>query len=557
MGTWQAGKRPITIAILAMGGEGGGVLSGWIADVATRAGYIAQTTQVAGVAQRTGATVYYCELYPGSDLPGADSARPEPVLSMFPIPGECDIVIASELMEAGRAVQRGFVTPDRTTFIASTNRVYSILEKSHLADGRVDSAKLVEGAGLAAKRLVAADFMTLATDAHSVISASLFGALAGSGALPFERAAYEQAIEAAGKGVKQSLAAFDAGYRTAQEAIEQEKLARVESGRSVMLTLGPRPGKTAEEREEEYKQELAASDPCALIGPKLQRQGKRIAREVPEAARLMAVRGALRTALYQNEKYADRYLDRVQRVVGLGSDALTIEAARHIALLMTYQDTIQVAFQKIRTQRLADIRREAQAADDDLVDVHEYLHPDVEELTDTMPAAAGRLLRGNKLFGSAVRGVGGKGITVNTTSVPGYTTLAALANLRPMRPTTIRFKEVQKDVDAWLDQVLRIGRQDVALAEQLVRCAQVVKGYGETHQRGMASFERLRRAADQLLGKPDAAARLAKLRKAALSDEDGKNLEAACLADGLAGVEEPSEAMGVDAAPVETAGSVS
>ena len=48
----------------------------------------------------------------------------------MPLPGDVDIVLASELMEAGRAVQRGLVTPDRTTLIASTHRVYSIAEKT-------------------------------------------------------------------------------------------------------------------------------------------------------------------------------------------------------------------------------------------------------------------------------------------------------------------------------------------------------------------------------------------------------------------------------------------
>lgn len=53
-----AAARPITVAILAMGGEGGGVLADWIVDVGEEAGYTTQSTSVAGVAQRTGATVY-------------------------------------------------------------------------------------------------------------------------------------------------------------------------------------------------------------------------------------------------------------------------------------------------------------------------------------------------------------------------------------------------------------------------------------------------------------------------------------------------------------------
>ena len=52
-------ERVIKLAVLAVGGQGGGVLADWITDVAERSGYIAQSTSVAGVAQRTGATIYY------------------------------------------------------------------------------------------------------------------------------------------------------------------------------------------------------------------------------------------------------------------------------------------------------------------------------------------------------------------------------------------------------------------------------------------------------------------------------------------------------------------
>ena len=113
--------RAITIAIVAMGGEGGGVLADWIVDLAEHAGYLAQTTSVPGVAQRTGTTVYYIEIFPEA---AAQEAGKQPVLALMPVPGELDIVLASELMETGRAIQRGLVTPDRTTLIASTHRVY-------------------------------------------------------------------------------------------------------------------------------------------------------------------------------------------------------------------------------------------------------------------------------------------------------------------------------------------------------------------------------------------------------------------------------------------------
>src|ERR1041385_1486930 len=118
--------RAIKGASLAMGGEGGGVLADWIVDLAEHGNYLVQTTSVPGVAQRTGATIYYLELFPRA---AAKAAGKDPVLALVPVPGDVDVVIASELMEAGRAVQRGFVTPDRTTLVASTHRVYAMTEK--------------------------------------------------------------------------------------------------------------------------------------------------------------------------------------------------------------------------------------------------------------------------------------------------------------------------------------------------------------------------------------------------------------------------------------------
>jgi indolepyruvate ferredoxin oxidoreductase, beta subunit len=135
-----ANVRPITVAVVALGGEGGGVLADWIVDLAQHGGYLAQATSVPGVAQRTGATVYYVELFPKA---AAQAAGRAPVLALMPVPGDVDIVLASELMEAARAIERGFVTPERTLLIASAHRVFAMTEKIALADGRVDAAALL------------------------------------------------------------------------------------------------------------------------------------------------------------------------------------------------------------------------------------------------------------------------------------------------------------------------------------------------------------------------------------------------------------------------------
>ena len=201
--------NPIRISINALGGQGGGVLADWIVVLGEAEGWVVQSTSVPGVAQRTGATVYYLELCP------SDPAGREPVQALMPVPGDVDIVIASELMEAGRAIARGLVTPDRTTLIASSHRIFAIAEKSAMGDGIVSPAKVLDACRTSSRQLVLADLQTLAERFGSVISAPLFGALAGSGALPFARGAFEAAIRRGGVGVESSLRAFSAAFALA------------------------------------------------------------------------------------------------------------------------------------------------------------------------------------------------------------------------------------------------------------------------------------------------------------------------------------------------------
>jgi indolepyruvate ferredoxin oxidoreductase beta subunit len=201
----------IKLAVMAVGGQGGGVLAQWIEDVARGQGWTVQATSVAGVAQRTGATIYYLEMCPAGDR--------APVFALLPAAGDVDILLASEMMEAGRAILRGFVTPDRTTLIASTHRALAVSEKMAPGDGIASSEEVMAAAEVAARRLVAGDYDAMAAAAGSVISASLLGALAGSGALPFPRVAWEVAVRAGGKGVEGSLRAFATAYDSSRGVV--------------------------------------------------------------------------------------------------------------------------------------------------------------------------------------------------------------------------------------------------------------------------------------------------------------------------------------------------
>lgn len=546
MSSWSDGRRPLTLAILALGGEGGGVLADWVVATAEHAGYIAQNTSVAGVAQRTGATVYYVEMLSpdvAADLRdvAVPAVREEPVMSIFPTPGEVDVLIASELMEAGRAIQRGFSTPDRTTLIASTNRVYSIDEKMAMGDGRVDEAELISAARRASKRLIAADFTALAEHAGSVSSAALLGALSGSGALPFSREDFEGSIRAFGKGVEASLAAFAGGFDAAlaqpapiagAEVGAQRKAptAKVIDLPMAQVSSPARSTEARKSRQEADRAKIAATDPASLVGPELRALADGV-RRFPSEARSMTLHGLVRTAVYQSTDYAELYLERVAQFASLDPDPdgdarLTREAARHVALWMCYQDTIQVAMQKVRLRRMEHIRHEAHVRPNQLIQVHEYLHPQIDEIVDTLPTWLGRPLSRSRMFRRIVRATTHRGMVLNTSSVLGYTLLTTMARIRPLRPRSVRFAREQAEIEAWIALALAAARTDASLACEIIECQRVLKGYGSTYEHGQDSFKILMEAARSLIGAPGAPERLAELRDAALADEAGAALQA-------------------------------
>ena len=501
---FETKTRPITIAIFAMGGEGGGVLADWIIDLAEHNGYIVQLTSVPGVAQRTGATNYYLEIFRRPVNGGR-----EPVMALIPMPGDLDVVIASELMEAGRAIQRGLVTPDRTTLIASTNRVFSMTERIAMADGRVDEAALFEGCRSAAKSFYAFDMAALAEASGSVISAVLFGALAGARALPFERTAFEAAIRRGGVGIQASLAAFTAGF----EAALAGTTAPV---RTQALTTGAQ----------------APAENAALA--ELMRE---VERDFPLTARKVVGAGVERTADYQDLGYARLYLRRLAPIGALDSGRderarLLQETARQLALGMTYEDTIRVAELKIRPSRFARVRAEVRAAEGQIIEIAEFMHPRTQEIADTLPAPLGRFILGNDLVRGVLDRLTRKGKTVKTTSLRGFLLLYTVAALKPLRPKSLRYGEEQKSLEEWLETITATASKNYDLAVEVAAARNLVKGYGDTHERGRARFETLIKTLPQLIGRQDGAAKLAALRKAANADDTG-----AALATAVAGLE--------------------
>ncbi len=481
-------SQRLTVAIVAMGGQGGGVLAEWLKDVAEQNQWLVQNTSVPGVAQRTGATIYYIEM-----VEPAPAGHPEPVMALMPVPGDVDLVVASEWMETGRAIMRGLVTPDKTTLIASTHREYAMTEKIVPGNGMVDPGGVADAAQAAAKRLIAFDLASVAEQHASVISAALLGAIAASGALPFSQASFKQAIQRGGVGVEKSLNAFDAAYA----------IAATHAG-GVILPVDP-----------------THKLPTNFSGP----LSERIQSELPQAAWPFAIEGARRCVDYLDADYANEYLDRIKRVADINSDEeLISEVARWLALRMCYEDPIRVADLKLRASRFAAIRSDVNAGDKQIVHQTEYLHPRVEEIADSLPANWGERLLQRPRLRAWVDKTFGTGKKLRTTSLTGYLTMYWLAGKQDWRRKSLRHARESAHIDEWIANIARFAHTDPHLAASVARLARLIKGYGDTHSHGNSLFTRLTGIAEELAHHPNAGQTLDDMIEAALANRDGTEL---------------------------------
>jgi indolepyruvate ferredoxin oxidoreductase beta subunit len=466
---------PITILIAALGGEGGGVMADWLMEAATASGFPAQATSIPGVAQRTGATTYYLEIFP---LDKKSLNGKEPVLSLTPSPGNVDIMVASELVEAGRAMQNGYVSPERTTLIASTHRIYATVEKMQMADGRFDSDKVVAAGGLLAKKAVLFDMRKLAQESGTVINAVLFGAMAGSGVLPLSREVCESAIRKGGRGAEASLRGFAAGFDIAAGSRRApEKVAPPKRATSVDEILP-----LAEQRLKDY----------------------------------------------QGDRYAEIYAERIKPFLA-GDARVAATVARHLATWMAYEDIIRVADLKTRSSRFERVRKEVGAKEGEPVVVIDFLKPGVEEFASLLPYGLGKRVvqwaeKNGKLDAYNV------GMHIRTSGIFGYALVRSLAWLKPWRPFSYRYREEQLLIERWLALVGEAARRDAALAFEVAECARLIKGYGETHRRGKANFLAI---IDALVENPattdvsEQRKAIRTARDAALADPEGKALGSA------------------------------
>ncbi|MDE2304441.1 MAG: indolepyruvate oxidoreductase subunit beta family protein, partial [Gammaproteobacteria bacterium] len=309
----------------------------------------------------------------------------------------------------------------------------------------------------------------------------LLGAAAASGALPFPRAAYEQAIHRAGIAVAGSLRGFAAGFDRASTA-------------PASATDGTAATKDATG---------APADAVGLPGD----LDRRIEAALPAEARALARAGVRRLIDYQDKAYASFYLDRLEKIAALeralpasahervGHESPSAAVARYLALWMSYEDVIRVADLKTRAARFDRVRRETRAAASELVEVEEYMHPRVEEICDTLPAWLGRRVLATGWMRRVLERFTRHGRRVRSSSLPGFLLLHAIGGLRRLRRGTLRYSVEQARIESWLALIAQVLPRDPALASEIAECQRLVKGYGETHARGLARFEAIIAAA--------------------------------------------------------------
>ncbi len=487
------------ILIAALGGEGGGVLMNWLVTAARNAGYEAQATSVPGVAQRTGSTSYYIEF-------AEPSSRT--VLSLVPVPGRVDVVLSSELLETARILAAGYISPQLTTVISSSSRTFTVAEKADMGDGRFEGDTIINAVSTLAKSAVLLDLNALAEKHQTFVSATLFGALAGSGVLPWSSEACRQVL-----GNKPSAIAsrqgFDAANHAAKSTVE-----------AVCSTAVPDDSKQDDQHTSIRKEEFA------LLPTELQ-----------DILKL----GQQRCMDFQDASYANLYADRCLRLSRAASN--DFEASRHsleesfrrLALWMTYEDIARVADLKTRPERFEKIRDEVKLQSGQTIIVTEYLKPRIEEIVDILPNSLGNWLMTKRQIIHRLPRLKA-GLHLRSNGVVGFWLLRGAAAMRHLRRRSSRFKKESEAIEDWLHHMEFSLRHSPAFAEALAELPRVLKGYSDTYERGRSAYQKIMdaivRPAAKTTAYNDHTALLRRAISAALANENHDQLDGLVF-DGL------------------------
>lgn len=508
-------QHPISLLLCALGGEGGGVLTEWLVETARHAGYPVQATSIPGVAQRTGATTYYLEVFP---VKQAELGGKRPVLGLYPVPGRLDALVSSELLETVRQISLGHASRERTLVLSSSARALTTMEKMQMGDGRRDAQQLMQLVAGHSRAHHIVDMAELTRQAGTVVSAVMLGCIAASGLLPMQRADYEAILQGSGGSAKASLRGFALGF----EAIQTQRT-----------------------QAQFIEQVLAAPVTPVSRAAEVPALPAAAATQFPTVLHELIALGHARLVEYQNAAYAQRYLERLGQVLqaerasdpqGTRGWAVTREMARWLALWMAFDDIIRVADLKSRASRWQRVRAEVKLQDADLLKVYDHFKPGAPEFAALLPPAlAQRVLAWDRKRVLAGKTPWALPLKVGTHSVFGMLALRTLAAFKWLRPRGSRFATEQALIEQWLGAVVATTARHWASGYEIAQCGRLIKGYGSTNERGKDNLLHVVQhlaVAGHFASDEARVAAIAAARQAALADDAGKALDRTLLQHG-------------------------
>ena len=126
---------------------------------------------------------------------------------------------------------------------------------------------------------------------------------------------------------------------------------------------------------------------------------------------------------------------------------------------------------------------------DKLLAIHEFMHPRLEEICDTLPAGLGRWLLGSGWPRRLAERFTRKGRIIATTSLHGFLMLYGVAGMKRWRRGSLRYAAETQRIERWLAQIEQAAAFNPRLAVEVAQCQRLVKGYGDTHAHGLRNFE--------------------------------------------------------------------
>ena len=540
--------QPISLLICALGGEGGGVLTEWIIATAHHAGYAAQSTSIPGVAQRTGATTYYIEVFP---KPIVQLSGKRPVFSLNPVPGALDALVSSELLETTRQIGNGMATAERTRVMTSSTRTFTTMERMQMGDGRIDSERLLDVVQAHSLAHNVFDMGQVAREAGTIVSAVMLGAVAGSGLFPFKRSDYEAVVSEGSGTAAASLRGFAKAFELVSAVPATGGAADTRVTTHNATSVGTMPATTTAksaigETTNVSKAQLAMVTQALPKDELLPQYSKGLqpdlALKFPSPVHDMLALGHARMLEYQGAAYAQLYVDRLHKVLQAeqaadaekaNNFATTREMARWLALWMAFDDIVRVADLKSRASRWQRVVGEVKAGGDDLLKVYDHFKPGVPEFAALLPASLAhkltawdrrRVLKGKTPWALPLK--------VGTHSIIGMLSLRALASLKWLRVRGSRYATEQSMIEQWLQGVVHGTQRHWQLGHEIALCGRLIKGYGSTNERGKENLLHVLQHLAQGKDAAQAANAVKAARTAALADDAGKALDSALVQHG-------------------------